>query len=63
MYYCWYVSLQCYETDTEALCSAERTAVLQQNALEKSLDNLQLPTVHVLLFVAFNITMTLAILT
>jgi len=38
-----------------------RTAVLQQNVLAKSLDNLKLPTV--LLFVEYNTTMALAILT
>jgi len=48
---------------TEAFCSPLRTAVLQQNVLTKSLDkhNLKLPTI--LLFVEFNSTMTLAILT
>ena len=47
-------------TDIEALLSPVRTAVLQQNVLAKSLDNLKLPTV---LFVEFNTTMALAILT
>ena len=45
--------------ETEALCSPVRTAVLQQNVVEKSLDNLKLPTV--LLFVELNTTTPVAI--
>ena len=37
-YYCWYVSLQCYETDTEVLWSPLHTAMLQEDVLAKSLD-------------------------
>ena len=51
------------DRDTEALCSAERTAVLQQNVLEKSLDKQTICSNTVLLFVELNTTMALAILT
>jgi hypothetical protein len=38
-YYCWYVSCNLRDRNTEALWSPVRTAVLQQNVVAKSLDN------------------------
>jgi len=62
-YYRWYVSLHCNETEIQK--RAVRIAVLQQNVLavirHRQRRNLQLPAVR--LFVEFNTTMALAVLT
>jgi len=63
-YYCWYVSLQCYETEIKRRCEVRYVPQCYKKCAGKVIrhtNNLKLPTE--LPFVEFNTTMALAILT